>query len=221
MKRVPETELMTEKDQVEAYGRADFEEPHSNYISLIKETFPEISSFSTVLDLGAGAGDIVLRFANEFPDAHIDALDGSSEMLGFAENLIKAQPGVRERVSFIHSNIQDFKTEKSYELIMSNSLLHHLGDPSHFWDKISEVSRPGTRIFIMDLMRPGTIAEAGELKEMYTQGEPEVLKRDFYNSLLAAFEIEEVREQIIRAGLGNLEIRQVSDRHLIVFGIYE
>ena len=46
--------------------------------------------------------------------------------------------------------------------------------------------------------------------------EPPVLKRDFYNSLLAAFEIEEVRAQLAAAGMSGLSVRTVSDRHLLV-----
>ena len=70
----------------------------------------------------------------------------------------------------------------------------------------------------MDLLRPETIEEAVKLKALYVRGEPEVLQKDFYNSLLAAFEIDEVREQLSQAGLGKLEVQQITDRHIIVFG---
>lgn len=221
MKRVPEPELMTEQEQVEAYGGADFEEPHSNFMALLGAAFEDITAVKTVLDLGSGAGDIVLRFAKEYPGAHIDAVDGSRTMLDYAEKLLSGYQGFNERVELIHSYLQDFSAEKKYDLIMSNSLLHHLHDPSHFWNKIREVSVPGTRIFVMDLMRPVSLEEAGDLMEKYTRGEPEVLKKDFYNSLLAAFEIDEVKLQIADSGLGNLETKKVSDRHLIVYGVSE
>ena len=69
----------------------------------------------------------------------------------------------------------------------------------------------------MDLLRPETIEEAKKLKELYVSNEPEVLRKDFYNSLLAAFEIEEVKEQLREVSLNHLEVEQISDRHLIVF----
>ena len=69
----------------------------------------------------------------------------------------------------------------------------------------------------MDLMRPDTTEEAQKLKDFYVRNEPEILQRDFYNSLLAAFEIEEVKEQLSEASLNHLEVEQISDRHLIVF----
>ncbi len=218
MKRVTEPELMTEREQVEAYGNADFEEPHSNFIKLLKEYCPEITNLRSVLDLGSGAGDILLRFSKAYPLAHIDAVEGSQTMLQFAEGLLSEYSGIKMRIRFVNSMLQDFSSSTDYDLIMSNSLLHHLHNPSHFWDKIKELSQPGAHIFIMDLMRPGSLEEARELVRTYVDGEPEILRRDFYNSLLAAFTINEVREHLAEAGLGELQTEQISDRHFIAFG---
>ncbi|HET9234400.1 MAG TPA: SAM-dependent methyltransferase, partial [Candidatus Eisenbacteria bacterium] len=57
MERIPEPELMTEDEQARAYAQADFEEAHSRFIALFRETFPEVSE-GTALDLGCGPGDI-------------------------------------------------------------------------------------------------------------------------------------------------------------------
>ncbi len=60
--------------------------------------------------------------------------------------------------------------------------------------------------------------EAKSLVELYSSHEPEILKRDFYNSLVAAFEIDEIKGQLTDAGLSHLEVERVSDRHFIVYG---
>jgi hypothetical protein len=70
----------------------------------------------------------------------------------------------------------------------------------------------------MDLMRPNSRESAEALVEEHAAGEPEILRRDFFNSLLAAFRPEEVREQIKAAGLHSFAVEAVSDRHLIAFG---
>jgi hypothetical protein len=70
----------------------------------------------------------------------------------------------------------------------------------------------------MDLMRPGSFEEAAWLVELYAKGEPPLLRNDFYNSLLAAFEPEEVKAQLKEAGLDHLAVTPVSDRHLVVSG---
>ncbi|HKQ32116.1 MAG TPA: SAM-dependent methyltransferase, partial [Thermodesulfobacteriota bacterium] len=61
--------------------------------------------------------------------------------------------------------------------------------------------------------------EARRLVETYSPDEPDILKRDFYNSLLAAFETGEVKTQLVEAGLGSFTVERASDRHLIVYGI--
>lgn len=70
----------------------------------------------------------------------------------------------------------------------------------------------------MDLKRPQTLDEACALMETYVANEPEILKRDFYNSLLAAFEEREVLEQLREAKLEHLLVKVVSDRHVIIAG---
>jgi hypothetical protein len=54
---------------------------------------------------------------------------------------------------------------------------------------------------------------------MYSGDEAEILKRDFYNSLLAAYRPDEVRGQLSEAGLDFLEVDVVSDRHFVVWGL--
>jgi len=103
--------------------------------------------------------------------------------------------------------------------VLSNSLLHHLRDPLVLWSAVRRHGAPGAPVFIMDLKRPADSAEAGRLVDAYAAGEPEVLRHDFYRSLLAAFEIEEIRHQLGVAGLADfLSVRAVSDRHVAAWG---
>jgi hypothetical protein len=73
-------------------------------------------------------------------------------------------------------------------------------------------------VLVMDLMRPSDEAEVGRLLDTYAEGEPEVLRRDFANSLRAAFTPDEVLAQLTAAGLGDLSVWPASDRHLVVEG---
>lgn len=219
MKRVPEPELMDDPEQALAYGRADFEEPHSNFIKLLKEHCQLPCGINAVLDMGCGTGDITFRIGRAFSGLVIDAIDGSEAMLFYANEGLNRKPEFEGRIHFLHGKIQEFTPDKLYGLIVSNSLLHHIADPDDFWSAVKRLSAAGTRVFIMDLIRPGTAEEARRLVETYSPDEPDILKRDFYNSLLAAFEIDEVKQQLKEAGLGGLEVTRVSDRHLIVYGI--
>jgi len=71
----------------------------------------------------------------------------------------------------------------------------------------------------VDLFRPPSAAVAQQLMETYAAGEPDLLRRDFYNSLLAAFEPSEVEAQLVEAGLPELAVELISDRHLVVHGV--
>ena len=219
MRRRPEPELMTEAEQVTAYGSADFEAPHSHFIDLLLERLPKGKDVKRALDLGCGAGDIAFRVAASLPGAVVDAVDGSAEMLKFAAGLLERKPALSGRVKFIRSMVGDFESDGEYALIVSNSLLHHLPDPVVFWDAVKRLSSPGTFLFVMDLLRPESEDEARRLTTLYASSEPEILQRDFYNSLLAAFEEGEVRAQLAASGLAQLNTEQVGDRHLIVYGV--
>jgi hypothetical protein len=50
-------------------------------------------------------------------------------------------------------------------------------------------------------------------------GLPRVLQADFRNSLLAAYRVDEVEQQLACAGLGRLDVATISDRHLFVAGV--
>ena len=70
----------------------------------------------------------------------------------------------------------------------------------------------------MDLMRPASTEAAEQLVTEYSSGEPEILRTDFYNSLLAAYSREELETQLADTGLENLKVEIISDRHFIVWG---
>lgn len=220
MKRVAEPELMDKLEQAQAYANADFEEPHSRVIELFDVEFPGSEISGPILDLGCGPGDITFRFCHRFPEAAITAVDGSAVMIRLANERKAREGGVADRIEFIEGCIPGARiVHISYDLIISTSFLHHLHQPEVLWQTIAEYSGWGTRIFVVDLLRPENRAEAEELVNRYSADEPEILQRDFYNSLLAAFRPEEIEEQLVSAGLGELSIKRVSDRHLIVSGV--
>jgi len=219
MKRIPEPELMDDEAQARAYAEADFEEPNSHFAALFDEFIGRLPEGAAVLDLGCGPGDITLRIATAHPQIEIHGLDGSGAMLAFGHAALAQQPELRDRVSFIEGLVPDALLPRArYDAVISNSLLHHLHDPETLWRMIQARARPGAPVLVMDLMRPADEATAQALVAQYAANEPEVLRRDFYNSLLAAFELEEVRQQLELAGLARLEVRAVSDRHLLVSG---
>ncbi len=220
MKRVVEPELMNDVEQALAYASADFEEPHSRYIQAFKEIYPNITGKKIVLDLGCGPGDITLRFASMYPDFVFHAVDGSSAMLKYANiALDKNSDDLRERIFFIEGFIPEVNLlQSNYDIIVATSFLHQLHNPYVLWQTVQKYSRKGTIVFITDLYRPRSLKEAKEIVNKYSGSEPEILKRDFYNSLLAAFTIDEVQSQLRESKI-NLSVKAITDRHLLITGI--
>jgi SAM-dependent methyltransferase len=140
-------------------------------------------------------------------------------MLAHARRAVKEEK-LEERIELVRGVLPNaVPGERTFDAVISNSLLHHLHEPSALWTEARKLAKRGAPIFVVDLMRPASTAEVTRLVELYSANERPVLKQDFYNSLHAAFTIEEVRAQLERAGLGELEVEAISDRHLRIAGI--
>ena len=219
MKRTLEPELMEDEEQVIAYAEADFEAPHSHFISLLQTFLDHQAVAGYVLDLGCGPGDINFRLADRFPDCIIHGVDGSEAMLRYANRRLARSHPLHHRIRFIQGILPNAALPcDHYDAVVSNSLLHHLADPQVLWEAVQRWARPGAPVFIMDLFRPKSTVQAQQLVDTYAATEPEILRRDFYNSLLAAFTIDEIKSQLATTGLGHFSVVPVSDRHIVVSG---
>ncbi len=139
-------------------------------------------------------------------------------MLRFGKHSV-CREGFEEPVQLIHCTLPTMELQQNtYDGVISNSLLHHLQDPQVLWQTIKQFARPGAPVFVMDLMRPVNQAQAQEWVATYPATAAEVLKHDFYDSVLAAYRPDEVRSQLDEAGLTHFCLEVVSDRHMIVWG---
>jgi ubiquinone/menaquinone biosynthesis C-methylase UbiE len=220
MERVPEPELMDEEEQARAYSEADFQAPHDRFVDLFLASFPEGEGpgKGPILDLGCGPADVTVRIAARCPDAVVHGVDGSEAMLRHGRARVEAA-GLSSRIVLAKALLpREAPPASAYPVVVSNSLLHHLHDPSTLWATVKRYAAPGARVFIMDLLRPPTGNDVERLVQEHARGEPEVLVRDFRASLFAAFTIQEVRAQLRAAGLIKLHVEAVSDRHLTIAG---
>ena len=221
MERITEPELMNAEEQVIAYASADFSAAHNLFVEIFQQKFPDLSPHfnDVVLDLGCGPCDVTRRFAIAYPDAGFHAVDGAATMLQHGAEL-NEQAGLSQRIKLIESCLPDIQLSQSfYHVIISNSLLHHLHNPFDLWDNIQKHAKPFAHVFVMDLIRPVDEQTVKFLSNEYASNEPDILKQDFENSLHAAFTIKEVQQQLDEMGLTNLRVEEVSDRHMIIYGV--
>lgn len=217
MDRTLEPELMDDPKQTEAYARADFEEENQGFIERFKEYFPEFVQ-GTVLDLGCGPGDIPIRFAKLYPACQVVGIDASEPMIHLGQQAVQ-QAGLTDRVTLRCERYEEIPGARIADAVISNSLLHHLPNPVQFWQKIRQLVRSGAPVLVMDLLRPESPEAARAIVDQYAADEPDILRRDFYNSLLAAFTEDEIGSQLARMNLTRLLIDVPDDRHWVVGGI--
>lgn len=213
--RTPEPELMNAPDQAAAYAAADFAAPHAVIMAALTERMERPPA--CVLDIGCGPADISVRVARGWPGCRVDGIDGAPAMLAEARARVAAE-GLAERVRLHRVRIpEDPLPARGYDLVVSNSLLHHLHRPDALWQSLRPAAAPGATVFVADLLRPETAAEADALVERFAADEADILQRDFRASLHAAFTVAEVADQLERNGLP-LRVEPLDDHHLFVFG---
>lgn len=218
MERIPEPELMDAQEQALAYASADFSAGDQALIDRVQALFPS-GLGERIADLGCGPGNISFRLARQFSEAAVVGYDGASVMLALAEEGRAKCPDLSGRLSFRHVVLPDRSLDRAYSAVISNSLLHHLHDPAVLWQSVSALGKPGAAIYIKDLRRPVCERDVDALKARYLRDAPEVLQRDYVASLHAAFTVEEVSEQLLRAGLADqLTVASVEDRYLEIWG---
>lgn len=216
MKRVLEPELMNDVAQVRAYAAADFAEENQGFVDRFREYFPDWTG-GHVVDLGCGPGDIPIRFLRAFPHARVTAVDASRPMLDLAAGVI-AGAGLANRITLCCERFQSLALPEPADALLSNSLLHHVPNPLQFWFHLKQLAKPGACVLVMDLLRPESPEAAQAVVDTYAADEDPILKRDFYNSLLAAFTEDDVAAQLAEMNLSRLLIDVPDDRHWVVGG---
>jgi ubiquinone/menaquinone biosynthesis C-methylase UbiE len=216
--RTPEPELMNEEEQALAYAQADFSVPHNQFIELFRSAFADLPMDGAALDMGCGPADVTVRFARAYPHCHIDGIDGAPAMLAIGRASIGAA-GLSQRIRLIEGYLPGAVLPRPhYDVILSNSLLHHLADPQVLWETVQRHGKPGAAVFVMDLRRPDTAKVVEALVRQHAAAEPAILQRDFHHSLHAAYQPEEIRQQLDQAGLQELTVTAIGDRHVIIHG---
>lgn len=220
MQRVPEPEYMDLPDEAEAYARADFAEVNAAFVGRLLEVVGDLERARAV-DLGTGPADIPLRVLTVRPGWHVTAVDASEAMLAHGREAAR-QAGASDRVDLILADAQALPLPDGvFDVVFSNSILHHVRDAAVFWREVKRIAAPGAVIFLRDLLRPSDEAAARKIVADNAGEESALLQEEFYRSLLAAYTVDEVRAQLQAAGLSNLHVEQVTDRHLDAWGRIE
>jgi ubiquinone/menaquinone biosynthesis C-methylase UbiE len=109
--------------------------------------------------------------------------------------------------------------DATFDVVMSNSIVHHIPEPRGTLAEMARVLRPGGVLFVRDLSRPA-IADVVELiVQTYAGLEHARQQQLFRQSLHAALTVDEVAERLAAVGMPRDWVRQTSDRHWTIAGV--
>lgn len=212
--RRPEPEVMDAADEVEAYASAGAQA----YLDAVDNTLVDqvVSLGRTngwLLDIGAGPGGIPLKIAARLPNLRVVGLDYSLNMIR-AARLAAAKQGLTGRAHFLVGDAYRLAfPDTCFDLVISNSVLHHLVNPVALLDEMARVARPDGAVLLRDLRRPGRLVfplHVGWYGRHYSG----LMKKLYVASVHAAYTGAELGELLCRSALAEARVFYHQRTHL-------
>lgn len=210
LQRILEAEVMDTMEDALEYDAMDFTEVNTAFAERAVALIPERA---TILDIGTGTARIPILMARRKPSWHITAIDLSGNMLKVGERNVRAL-GLEKQITLqlVDAKRLPFR-EGEFDAVVSNSIVHHIPDPTPFFLECKRVLASGGAILIRDLIRPESDQALNELVHRVCAQDTEYQTKLFRDSLHASFTLEEVNRLAASAGLRDVTIYQSSDRH--------
>ncbi len=193
-----------------AYDRMDHGEVNRRFVD---DLLASGALGHDVLDLGTGTALIPVELCRQHRDCRVMASDAAVNMLDLARYNV-AVASLDERIQLHHGDAKQLGFEDAmFDAVISNSLIHHVPEPSRVFSEMVRVCKPGGRLFVRDLCRPNSLGEVEALVELYAKNESTSCQQLFRQSLLAALCLVEVQQLVEQLGFPPETVCLVSDRH--------
>lgn len=218
LKRILEPEVMDTQAEAIAYDDMDHREVNERFIADLlaaveTHSLPGPQSEWEVLDLGTGTARIPILLCQATEELRVFAVDLSIEMLDVARLNIELTSNT-ERIMLGHCDAKQLEIDDNrFEMVISNSIVHHIPDPRPTFSEAVRVCKPQGILFFRDLMRPESDDTVQQLVETYAGSEADEAKKMFDDSLRAAFTLNEIQEYVSELGFAPDTVQATSDRH--------
>ena len=210
MQRVLEPEVMDSWEEAVEYDAMDFTEINTAFAQRAIELG---TTNATVLDAGTGTARIPILIAQQLPQWQIIGIDMAESMLQIGRENVE-EAGLEKQINLEFVDVKNLPYQDGqFDMVISNSLFHHLPNPLPFLQEVKRVLKPQGAILIRDLIRPPREEIMNDLVESIGTEYDEHQKRLFRDSLHAAFTLDEVQDFVQQAGLEGVTVERSSDRH--------
>ena len=210
LQRILEPEVMDTAAEALEYDSMDHSEVNRLFVD---DLLAEREIAGRVLDLGTGTARIPVELASRAPECYILAIDMSTHMLDLARYNIEVA-GLRERIQLGHVDGKRLPyRDKSIDVVISNSIMHHIPEPSTVLAEAVRVTTAGGLIFFRDLVRPPDQRTLDQLVDTYAGDASEHQRALFVASLHAALSLPEIRSLVEKLGFPGESVQTTSDRH--------
>ncbi|MCA8982826.1 MAG: class I SAM-dependent methyltransferase [Planctomycetaceae bacterium] len=218
--RVLEPEVMDDEAEVAEYDAMPHDDVNARFVEDFLVRFPPGAiATATVLDLGTGTALIPLLLLQREPGLRVTAVDRSAAMLRMAARHA-CRFGQQERLDLVEADVCRLPfADRSFDMVLSNSLLHHLPEPVRCLREAARVLRPGGMLFLRDLFRPETDADVERLVALHAGRETEAQRQLLRQSLHAALTVPEIEACCRQIAELNLAVATSSDRHWTLAGV--
>jgi ubiquinone/menaquinone biosynthesis C-methylase UbiE len=223
--RTLEPEVMDTEEEARDYDAMDHAEVNARFCDDLLAAGPRPGR---VLDVGTGTALIPIALCGRDARFEVDAIDLAGEMLALAErNVARAGLVGRVRVARMDAKATPWEAG-SFDVVMSNSIVHHIPEPGQMLAEAWRLVRPGGLLFVRDLERPDDDRRVAELVARYAPipdaptGVRAMHERQrglFEASLRAALTADEVRATVAPLGIPGDAVRSTSDRHWTLTGV--
>lgn len=208
--RILEAEVMDTAADAADYDAMDFTAVNAAFAD---DCLKAVGSVKTLLDVGTGTARIPIELAKRNSTVQILGVDLSEEMLILGRRNV-AEAGFADRITLFHVDAKVMPFEDgTFDAVVSNSIVHHIPDPTHCFKEIVRLAKPGGAIFIRDLFRPADKATLDQLVATYAGNDTPHQRKLFADSLHAALTVGEVKAIVASFGFDPETVSATSDRH--------
>lgn len=120
------------------------------------DTVARLAAGGSILDVGAGGGYHVVKYARRFPLARVVGLEFEPAMVALAARTL-AEAGVGGRAAVVHGDANALIEENAYDLVTFCISLHETGGPAEYRNVLERVRRalkPGGSVVVVELPYP-------------------------------------------------------------------